>query len=250
MKRVHPRSHCQRVRWLVTLVALFTTAGEAANEPDEDKLATRTQADLPPYHPHLEPAPWLTEMDPGELPEDATLQDAFGTARALFPELAHGAMPSTDFGVIVHGGLASSAVLFREVEGEPVVEKRETKRGRLGNLRENETPAILTASRPLHPDIATAAVSVIRRALANARPYRPVLADGVERIVLSDVSYYFFSGGIAGKAHAPDSDTEAGALDELSMVLREFVDGYTDERDVRLATENALRAKYDSSKDR
>lgn len=187
-------------------------------------------------------------MDAREFVEDPflqfVLQDAHGVARILFPELSEGKMPTTDFGVIVlpsfHPGFV---LLLRESEGGTLVAKREMK----GNgvfaydMTSDETPRIVTASRPLHPDIVSACIAVIRRALTNARPHCPgnwTMRDGV--------FYYFFSRDGAGIAHSPSPDTEAGRLVELARVLREFADDQAEERDLWVALENALRTNHRS----
>jgi len=115
----------------------------------------------------------------------------------------------------------------------------------LNDMTPDEAPGIVAVSRPLHPDIATASVSAIRRALANARPHRPG-----DVIMLDGVQYYFFSGDGIGRAHSPSPDTEAGSLVELAWVLGEFAKGKAEERDLRVALENALRANHGSRKER
>ncbi|MDE0225276.1 MAG: hypothetical protein OXP28_09080 [Gammaproteobacteria bacterium] len=220
--------------------ALCASVCQADDEPGED---TRT---APPWYPHLEPAPRLTELETSEFLENLLLQHTVRVARILFPELAEGEIPTTDFGMIAWAW-EGDAVLFRESEGETFVEKRGMKRDgvRLDDMAPDEAPDIVTVSRALQPDIATASVSAIRRALTNARPHRPGNV-----IKLDGVQYYFFSGDGIGKAHSPDPDTEAGSLVQLARVLGEFADGQAEERDLRVALENALRANHGLKKER
>ena len=109
-------------------------------------------------------------------------------------------------------------------------------------MTQDETPDITIKSKALHPDIATASVSAIRRALKNARPKTPT--NGW--VVVDGASYYFFSRGSTGRAHSPDSDTEAGTLCRLVHVLAAFVDGNADERELMATVENALAANHGS----
>ncbi|MCY3621400.1 MAG: hypothetical protein OXH68_06770 [Gammaproteobacteria bacterium] len=209
----------------------------AANEDEE-----RT---LPPYHPYLAPALSLEEMARGDLVERAMER----SARILFPELAQGTLPATDFGALSLP--TPRVVLFRQTGDGTLVEMREKEHGvYLRDLTDDETPPIATKSRPLHPEIATASVSAIRRALTNARPNRPMIDGDVERVVLGGVSHYFFSGDRVGSAHSPDSATEAGMLVRLVRVLGQFVDGEAAEGELRMAAEDALRANHGMTKDR
>ena len=233
------KAHAVGWRALVGTIAgaLWIGAGHAAND---DEAST-----LPPHHPYLAPAPSLAEMATGG-PVERAIADA---ARILFPELDRGILPATEFGVIVLPSFWSPyVVLFREADGGMVVEKREPEWGiLLRDLTPDEAPRITTESKLLHPEIATASVSAIRRALANARPNRPMIdGDGREWVVLDGVSFYFFSRDSAGSAHSPDPATEAGQLVELASVLRQFVDDQADERELRMAAENALRANHGS----
>ena len=227
---------------MAAVVATVLCAGICQADDESEEQA---QADQP-WHPYLEPAPRLTEMGASEVDEDLLLEGTFRIARILFPELAEGAMPTTDFGAIAWGW-GGHVVLFLESEGGTLVEKREIDRDGVSwdDLAYHETPGIVTGSRPLQPEIATAAISAIRRALANARPHRPG-----NRFVLDGVQHYFFSGDRAGRAHSPDTDTEAGQLARLARVLGEFVDGWVEEREVRVAAEDALRANHGLIKDR
>lgn len=212
----------------------------AANE-DEEKT-------LPPYHPYLGPALSLAEMARGDPVERAMER----SARVLFPELAKGTLPATDFGALgLPGNWPPSVVLFRETGRRTFVEMRELEhRIYLRDLTHDETPRIATKSRSIHPETVTASVSAIRHALTNARPKRPVIDGDVEWVVLDGVSYYFFSGDHVGKAHSPDSATEAGKLVRLVRVLKQFVDGEVAERELRMAAEDALRANHGMTKDR
>ena len=236
MSTIKPRSRRRRLAPAAAIVASALCAGvcQADGEPEQGTQTHR------PWHPYLEPAPQLTEMEASEPFEDLILQHTRRAARILFPELAEGTMPTTDFGVIAWAW-DGDVVLFRESEGGTLVETREMKRNGifLNDMRSDETPGIVTVSRPLHPDIATASVSAIRRALANARPHRPgnvLMMDGV--------AYYFFSRNGAGRAHSPSPDTEAGSLVELARVLRDFASHKAEERDLRVAVESALRANH------
>lgn len=223
-------------RALVGTIAatLWISASHAANE---DEVTT-----LPPHRPYLAPAPSLAEMATGD-PVERSMAHA---ARILFPELAHGTLPVTEFGVLVPSSWQPYVVLFRKADGGMTVEKREPEWGiPLRDLTHDEALPITIESKLLHPEIATASVSAIRRALANARPNRPMI--GVEWVVLDGVSYYFFSRGSVGSAHSPGSATQAGQLVELVRVLGQFVDGEADERELRMAAENALRANLGSS---
>lgn len=239
MKRLEPQRRLGRVAAVVATV-LCVGICQADDESDE-----QTEAEQP-WHPYLEPAPWLTETDAGGVDEDLLLEGTFRIARILFPEFAEGAMPTIDFGAIAWGW-GGHVVLFLESEGGTLVEKREIDRDGVSwdDLAYHETPGIVTGSRPLQPEIATAAISAIRRALANARPHRPG-----NRFVLDGVQHYFFSGDRAGRAHSPDTDTEAGQIARLARVLGEFVDGWVEEREVRVAAEDALRANHGLVKDR
>ena len=215
--------------------ALCISVSGAANENEK---TTR-----PPYHPYLAPAPPLMEMDTGGPVDRGMVR----SVRVLFPELAQGTLPETEFGAISLT-FSGSVVLFREADGGgTLVETREMKRGSvfLSDLTQDETPAIVTKSRILHPDIATASVSAIRRALKNARP-NPTN----DWVVLDGVSYYFFSRGSTGRAHSPDSDTEAGTLCRLVHVLAAFADGNAQEREVKATVEDALAANHGSGKGR
>ena len=123
--------------------------------------------------------------------------------------------------------------------------RRELDHGiRLRDLTHDEVPPTTTESKLLDPEIATASISAIRRALANVRLYRPG-----NTMVMDGVSFYFFSGGSVGKAHSPGSATEAGQLVQLVYALRRFVDGQADERELRMAAENALRANHGSTEE-
>ncbi len=207
----------------------------AANDDEEKKRL--------PHHPFLAPALSLVEMASGGPVERAMER----SARVLFPELAKGTLPATDFGALVLPSFwGSSVVLFREAGGETLVEVREREHGiRLRDLTSEETPTIGTKSKSLRPEIATASVSAIRRALSNTQRYRPG-----SMVVLDGVSYYFFSGDRVGSAHSPDSATEAGKLVRLVRVLEQFVDGEVAERELRMAAEDALRANHGMTKDR
>ena len=222
--------------------ALCASVYQADDAPGQDNQAA------PPWYPYLEPAPRLAEMPASEFLEDILLRHTLRVAGILFPELAEGELPATDFGVIVLPSfLSDSVVLFRESGGGTLVEKREMKRSGvyLRDMTPHETPGMVTVSRPLHPEIATASISAIRRALANARPHRPG-----NWAVLDGVFYYFFSRDDVGIAHSPSPDTEAASLVELAWVLGEFADDEAEERDLRVAVENALRANHGSRKDK
>ena len=225
-------------RALVGTIAatLWISASHAANE---DEVTT-----LPPHHPYLAPARSMAEMATGD-PVERSMAHA---ARILFPELAHGTLPATEFGVLVLPSFfLPHVVLFREADGGMTVEKREPELGLpLQDLAHDEALRIAIESKLLHPEIATASVSAIRRALANARSNRPIIDGDVEWVVLDGVSYYFFSPGSVGSAHEPGSATEAGQLVKLVRVLRQFIDGEADERELRMAAENALRANHGS----
>lgn len=222
-----------------TIAGTLCVGASHAAADDEEKT-------LPPYHPHLAPARSLKAMAYGDPVERAIAR----SARALFPTLAPGTLPDTAFGVIALG-FRGSVVLFRETDAGTIVEKRELERGvRLRDLTQDEVPQVSTKSKLLAPEIATASVSAIRRALANARPNRPVIDGDVEWVVVDGVSYYFFSRGSVGSAHSPGSATEAGQLVQLVWALRQFVDGQSDERELRMAAENALRANHGSRADR
>ena len=229
-------------RGLVGAIASTLCIGPtgAANE-DEEKT-------FPPYHPYLAPAPSLEEMARGDPVERAMER----SARILFPELVQGTLPATDFGALVLPSFwPPSVVLFRQTSAGTLVEMREREHGiRLRDLTHDETPTIATKSKPLHPEIATTSVSAIRRALANARPNRPMIDGDVEWVVLDGVSYYFFSGDRVGSAHSPGTATEAGMLVRLVRVLKQFVDGEVAEGELRWAAEDALRAKHGVTKAR
>ena len=169
------------------------------------------------------------------------------SARALFPKLAKASLPDTEFGVLVLPSFSSPhVVLFRDSNGETLVEKREIDSEIfLRDLTPDERPRITTSSKALPPEIATASISAIRRALANARPHHPGKWG-----VMDGVSYYFFSRGVTGKAHSPGEDTEAGQLARLVWALRDFVDSHAEDRDLWVAVENALRANHGSMENR
>lgn len=213
--------------------ALCIAASHAADAEEEP----------PPHHPYLAPARSLVEMATGDHVERAIER----SARVLFPELGQGILPATDFGVFVlPSNWPPYVVLFRETDGGTLVEKRAPERGvRFRDLTPNEVPGVTTDSKSLRAEIAAASVSAIRRALENVRLERPgntVMVDGV--------SFYFFGGGSVGSAHSPDLATQAGQLVELVWVLEQFVGGQAEERDVRMAAENALRANHGWTRDR
>ena len=80
----------------------------------------------PPHHPYLAPAPPLTEMDTGDLVDRGMVR----LARVLFPELAQGTLPATEFGAIWKGDPFGSVVLFRESDGGgSLIETREIEVG-------------------------------------------------------------------------------------------------------------------------
>lgn len=234
-RQFRPLVHAVGRRALVGAIAGTLCIGPSAANEDEEK--TRR-----PHHPFLAPAPSLEEMASGDPVEQAMER----SARVLFPELVQGTLPATDFGALVLPSFwPPSVVLFRETGSGTLVEMREREHGiRLRDLTHDETPTIATKSRSLHPEIATASVSAIRRALSNTHRYRP------GSIVLDGVSYYFFSGDRVGSAHSPDSATEAGKLVRLVRVLEQFVDGEVAERELRMAAEDALRANHAITKDR
>ena len=229
------RGHAVGRRTLVgTIVGTLCISASGAANDDEKSL--------PPHHPYLAPASSLMEMASGGPVERAFER----SARGLFPKLAQGTLPDTEFGVIVLPSFwPPSVVMFREADGGTFVEKRELEFGiRLRDLTDDEVPPITTESKLLDPEIANASISAIRRALVNVRLYRPgntMVADGV--------SFYFFSGGSVGKAHSPGSATEAGQLVQLVYALERFVDGQADERELRMAAENALRANHGSTEE-
>ena len=243
MNLAPPRNRRRRVGQAAAIVASALCAGMSqADDARGDDNQT-----APTWYPYLEPAFRLTEMETSEYAEDILLQETLRVARIMFPEIAEGEMPSSDFGAIVLPSFSLGFVLlFRESEGRTLVEKREMKRN--GVFVRDMTPdeiRIVAVSRPLHTDIATASISAIRRALANARPHRPgnwVMMDGV--------FYYFFSRDDVGIAHSPSPDTEAGSLVVLVRVLGEFADDKAEERDLRVALENALRANHGSRSER
>ena len=220
----------------IVAATLCMNPGGAANENE----VNRTR---PPYHPYLEPAPSLGEMETGNIVERAIAR----AARALFPDPARGSLPATDFGtIILPSFLPPYALQFRETDGGTVVEKREFEFGvRLDDLTPDERPGLDTATRLIHPATAMACASAIRRALRDARPHHPG-----KWIVLDGVSYYFFNRDGVGRAHSPGTDTQAGQLAQLVHVLREFVDNEAEERELQMAVENALRAHPGSATDR
>ena len=221
-----------------TVVGTLCMGPTGAADEDEEKT-------LPPYHPYLAPALSLAEMARGDLIERAMER----SARVLFPELAQGTLPATDFGALSLP--TPSVVLFRQTGDGTLVELREPQRGiLLRDLTHDETPTIATKSRPLRAEIVTAAVSAIRRALANARPNPPMIDADTEWVVVDGVSYYFFSGDRVGRAHSPGTATEAGMLVRLVRVLEQFVDGEVAEGELRMAAEDALRANRGVTKDR
>ena len=229
------RGHAVGRRALVgTIVGTLCISASGAANDDEKSL--------PPHHPYLAPAPSLMEMASGGHVERAIER----AARGLFPKLAQGTLPDTEFGVIVLPSFwPPSVVLFREADGGTLVEKRELDHGiRLRDLTHDEVPPTTTESKLLDPEIATASISAIRRALVNVRLYRPG-----NTMVMDGVSFYFFSGGSVGKAHSPGSATEAGQLVQLVYALQRFVDGQADEREPRMAAENALRANHGSTEE-
>ena len=123
MSTIKPRSRRRRLAHAAAIVASALCAGvcQADGEPEQGTQTHR------PWHPYLEPAPQLTEMEASEPSEDLILQHTRRVARILFPELAEGTMPTTDFGVIAWAW-QGEVVLFRESEGGTLVEKREMKR--------------------------------------------------------------------------------------------------------------------------
>ena len=230
--------HAAGRRALVGAIAGTLCISPGAANDDEEKT-------LPPYHPYLAPAPSLEEMARGDPVERAMER----SARILFPELAQGTLPATDFGALSLP--TPRVVLFRKTGDGTLVEIREQKHGiYLRDLTPDETPPIATRSRPLHPEIATASVSAIRRALTNARHNRPMIDGDVEWVVVDGVSYYFFSGEHVGSAHSPGTATEAGMLVRLVRVLKQFVDGEVAEGELRWAAEDALRANHGVTKTR
>ena len=191
----------------------------------------------PPYHPYLAPAQPLTEMETG----DPVEREMARSARVLFPDLARGSLPATDFGTIMLPSFSSPhALLFQETDGGTLVEKREIEfEFRLDDLTPGEESGLVTASRPIPHDVATACTSVIRRALRNVRPHLNTTV-----VVMDGESYYFFSHDGSGRAHSPSAYTEAGKLVRLVWALGNFVDGQLEERELRMAVENALRANH------
>ena len=206
---------------------LCICVGGTANENERNT----TDSTYRTHHPYLAPAPPLTEMEAGDPVERAIAR----SAKALFPELAKGSLPTTAFGTIMLPSFSSpSVLLFRKTDRGTLVEKREFEFGiHLRDLTADERPNLVTMSKVLHPEIATASQSAIRRALANARPNRP-------RGMRDGESYYFFSRGVFGTAHSPGSDTEAGKLVHLVWVLGRFADGTASERELREAAATAL----------
>ena len=100
--------------------AMICNSGTAnENEVNPTQLPTHR-----PYHPHLEPAPTLMEMEAGDPVERAIAR----SARALFPDLARGSLPATEFGTIMLGH-SPCVLLFRETDGRTLVEKRELELG-------------------------------------------------------------------------------------------------------------------------
>ena len=210
---------------IVAATHCISTSG-TANEPEG--ITTR-----PPYHPYLAPAPPLTEMVRG----DPVEREIAHSARILFPDLAEGSLPTTAFGTIVlHSFGLPYVLLFRETDGGTLVEKREIEsRIHLRDPTPDERPDLRMVSKVIHPEIATASESAIRQALANARPHRPGgMRDGEV--------YYFFSRGVFGTAHSPGSASEAGRLVQLVRVLRQFVDGGVEERELRVVAEDTARS--------
>ena len=218
----------------VRIVAATLCIGATANENEGN--TTR-----PPYHPFLGPAQTLTEMETG----DPVEREIALSARVLFPDLARGSRPATEFGTIMLPSFSSPhALLFQETDGGTLVEKREIEfEFRLDDLTPGERSGLVTASRPIPDDVAMASTSVIRRALRNVRPH-------LNRTVMDGESYYFFSQDGSGRAHSPGPDTEAGKLVRLVWALGNFVDGQLEERELRVAVENALRANHGSTSDR
>lgn len=157
-------------------------------------------------------------------------------ARVVFPGLATGSMPATEFGTIVLPSFSSPyIVLFHETNEGTLVQVREIESGvRLRDLTHDDRPGITTKSKALEADIVTASLSAIRRALANARPRRPGDME-----MMDGVSFYFFNRDSAGRAHSPGSATEAGKLAQLVSALVRFVDGEAEERELRMAAEEA-----------
>ena len=165
------------------------------------------------------------------------------SVRVLFPDLAKGALLDTEFGALVLPSFGNPAVvLFRETDSGTLVEKREIKFAvSLRQLTHDEMPGITIGSKALPAEIATASISALRRALANARPPpRGGMRDGAY--------YYFFSRGTAGRAHTPGADTEAGRLVGLVGALLRFVEGEAEDADLRVAVENASRANHGSKR--
>ena len=115
---------CSRFRDLastarIVACAICISVHGAASENEESPAR-------PPYHPHLAPAlPW-GEMASGDDVERAMVR----SARFLFPELAQGTLPATEFGALVlHSFGPPSVVLFRETNGGTLVEKHEIELG-------------------------------------------------------------------------------------------------------------------------
>ena len=75
------------------------------------------------------------------------------SARALFPKLAKASLPDTEFGVLVLPSFSSPhVVLFRDSNGETLVEKREIDSEIfLRDLTPDERPRITTSSKALPP---------------------------------------------------------------------------------------------------
>ena len=238
MPRLTPR--CSRFGGLanaagVVACAICITVNGAARENEESPAR-------PPYHPYLVPALSFAEMASGDLIE----REMVRSARVLFPELAQGTLPATEFGALVLPSFGPpSVVLFGETDGGTLVEKRQVEwEITLEDLSPYGRPGITTGSKALNHEIATASISAIRRALANARPQDPG-----NRGMQDGVFYLLFSRGTTGSAHSPGSATEAGKLVRLVRVLEQFVDGQVEEREVRMAAEDALRTTHGSTKD-
>ena len=214
----------------VCIVAATLCIGVHGTANENEGNTTR-----PPYHPYLAPAQPLTELETG----DPVEREIALSARVLFPDLAKGSLPATDFGTIMLPSFSPPhALLFQETDGGTLVEKREIEfEFRLDDLTPGEESGLVTASRPIPHDVATACTSVIRRALRNVRPHLNTTV-----VVMDGESYYFFSHDGSGRAHSPSAYTEAGKLVRLVWALGNFVDGQLEERELRVAVENALRA--------
>lgn len=216
----------------IVACAICISVNGAASEDEESPA-------LPPHHPYLAPAPPLAEMGAGAHVE----REMERSVRVLFPDLAKGALLDTEFGALVLPSFGNPAVvLFRETDSGTLVEKREIEFAvSLRQLTHDEMPGITIGSKALPAEIATASISALRRALANARPPpRGGMRDGAY--------YYFFSRGTAGRAHTPGADTEAGRLVGLVGALLRFVEGEAEDADLRVAVENASRANHGSKR--